>query len=381
MLKEDLHLATPPPHPSEPPVGNPNPLATTPQPATAGTKVSLLSLSTRNPAPFFYRFRTESRIPAPIHEHPNEGRPSADMSSEGGSTPTSGSIKASKSTAPAFGEGNPLLVTSGSKSSKKLAKPKNSMTKSNSSFISRVITNENLGKRLQDHTPDGLFAFANVNRAFQWLDLSSSHKQDHLTKVLFTKGHCLCHDVNMVTKSLNHIDVIMGFSTGEIIWYEPISQKYTRLNKNGIINATPVSEIRWIPGSESLFMAAHMDGSLVVYDKEKDDAAFIPEEKSDETLDKISSMPPGEAIQVEKSVHSRNQKTNPVAFWKLSNQRINAFAFSPDHRHLAVVQEDGSLRIIDYLQEELVFEFQSMVDSMLTSFLGFLISSRVIMAD
>jgi catabolite repression protein CreC len=28
------------------------------------------------------------------------------------------------------------------------------------------------------------------------------------------------------------MDVIMGFSTGDIIWYEPMSQKYTRLNKN-----------------------------------------------------------------------------------------------------------------------------------------------------
>lgn len=24
----------------------------------------------------------------------------------------------------------------------------------------------------------------------------------------------------------------MGFSTGEVIWWEPISQRYTRLNKN-----------------------------------------------------------------------------------------------------------------------------------------------------
>jgi catabolite repression protein CreC len=55
---------------------------------------------------------------------------------------------------------------------------------------------------------------------------------EHLTKILFTKGHCLCHDINQVTKSQSHIDLIMGFSTGEIIWFEPISQKYTRLNKN-----------------------------------------------------------------------------------------------------------------------------------------------------
>jgi WD40 repeat protein len=57
-------------------------------------------------------------------------------------------------------------------------------------------------------------------------------------------------------------------------------------------------------------------------------------------------------LHINKSVHSKNQKANPVAYWKLSNQRINAFAFSSDSRHLAVVSEDGSLRIIDYLKEE-----------------------------
>lgn len=97
-------------------------------------------------------------------------------------------------------------------------------------------------------------------------------------------------------------------------------------------------------------MAAHMDGSLVVYDKEKDDATFVPEETSNGTTNGHGD--PTTKLQVKKSVHSKIQKTNPVAFWKLSNQRINAFAFSPDSRHLAVVSEDGTLRIIDYLKEQ-----------------------------
>lgn len=178
-------------------------------------------------------------------------------------------------------------------------------------------------------------------------------QQDYLTKILFTKAHCLCHDVNMVTKSSSHIDVVMGFSTGEVIWWEPISQRYTRLNKNGVINSTPVAEITWIPGSENLFMAAHMDGSLVVYDKEKEDAPFNPEEDSTKP-DGSEAGDPAVKIQmlIHKSVHSKNQKTNPVAFWKLSNQRINAFAFSPDRTHLATVSEDGVLRIINYLDEK-----------------------------
>ena len=53
-----------------------------------------------------------------------------------------------------------------------------------------------------------------------------------MTKILFTKSHILCHDVNVLTKSFNHVDVIMGSSSADIIWYEPISQKYARINKH-----------------------------------------------------------------------------------------------------------------------------------------------------
>jgi WD40 repeat protein len=99
-----------------------------------------------------------------------------------------------------------------------------------------------------------------------------------------------------------------------------------------------------------------MDGSLVVYDKEKDDAAFLPEENgihaNGDSEKSNGSEEHSARLHVDKSVHSKNQKFNPVSFWKLSNQRINAFAFSPDNRHLAVVSEDGTLRIIDYLKEQ-----------------------------
>lgn len=94
----------------------------------------------------------------------------------------------------------------------------------------------------------------------------------------------------------------------------------------------------------------------MVYDKEKDDAHFAPEEHSIHTNgDSEASNGDGEhaaKLHIDKSVHSKNQKSNPVSFWKLSNQRINAFAFSPDNRHIAVVSEDGTLRIIDYLKEQ-----------------------------
>jgi len=98
-----------------------------------------------------------------------------------------------------------------------------------------------------------------------------------------------------------------------------------------------------------------MDGTLIVYDKEREDAAFVPEANGlyggEKNGKKNGNSRVAGSIHVKKSVNSKNQKTNPVASWKISNQRINAFAFSPDSRYLAVVSEDGSLRIIDYLKE------------------------------
>ena len=210
-----------------------------------------------------------------------------------------------------------------------------------------MITHETSAKRLSDRDPNGLFAFANINRAFQWLDLGSAQKEEHLTKVLFTKAHMLCHDVNELTKTSSHLDLVMGSSAGDIIWYEPMSQKYARINKNGVINNSPVTHIKWLPGSENLFMASHENGVLVVYDKEKEDAFFTPEV----TIEQEARRLP---LAVLKSVNSKNQKNNPLSLWKLANQRISQFSFSPDQRHLAIVLEDGSLRLMDYLTEEYV---------------------------
>ncbi|EPE10384.1 catabolite repression protein crec [Ophiostoma piceae UAMH 11346] len=416
VLKDEILLATPPPHPSEAPVLNPNPLATTPLPATAGTKLSLVSI-VDHPRPKALEqllanakaekaaAGVESASSEPqfvtLKEHVDgegAGRSSAATDSTTGrlsfNTPSATSIGsdtalASPTTAapaPAAttatestGVYNPLLTANynniatiatgtfagfasmgGSKTAgNKLRKPKNNVTKSNSSFISRAILHETLPKRLADRDPASLYYFGNINRGFQWLDFADEDKKaEYMTKMLFTKAHCLCHDTNPLSKTNTHIDVIMGFSTGEIIWYEPISQRYTRLNKNGIIRGTPVSEIRWIPGSENLFMAAYMDGSMVIFDKEKEDAAFVYNEEEANHQRLSNSDEARLQIQIERSIYSSQSKTNPFAFWKISNQRINSFAFAPDGQTLiAVVSEDGSLRIIDYLREELVSIF------------------------
>jgi catabolite repression protein CreC len=288
-----------------------------------------------------------------IRESDQEGRSSGELGSD---TDVRASTEGSSSSTPAFGEGNVALLAVNGKDALKRKKPKNNIVKSNSSFVSRVIPHDALTKRLGERDSNALFVFANINRAFEWLDLSSEQKAEPLTKILFTKAHMLCHDVNTRTKDSGHIDVILGSSAGDIIWYEPMSQKYARINKNGAINNSAVSHIKWVPGSENLFLASHIDGTLVVYDKDKEDAPFFAEEVMHEE-NNVFIDDDNTVLNVIKSVNSKNQKANPVACWSVSGHRINQFEFSPDCRHLAVVSEDGCLRVIDYLKERYVIKF------------------------
>lgn len=367
VLKDDLHLATPPPHPSDAPQPNNNPLAPSTGPPTSGTKLSIAVLAPRNP-PSQNLFRTitaqsvRSQVPPSIQEEVQSSR------SDCGSTVNGMGSASYYSQTTVFGDHNPALAVPVNPKAKKdqKAKPKNNIVKSNSSYVSRVIPHESLQKRLNDRSPEGLFAFANVNRGFMWLDLSSESKTENMTKVLFTKAHALCHDVNAITKSSTHLDLVLGFNTSDIIWYEPMSQKYARLNKNGTINPTAISSIKWLPNKENLFIAAHMDGSLVVYDKEKDDADFVPEESSPvEDGPHIANGAQKPKFHIKKSVQSRNQKTNPVAAWKLSSVKINDIAFSPDGQLLGVVSNDGCLTILDYINERVLDVYRSYYGALL----------------
>jgi len=115
--------------------------------------------------------------------------------------------------------------------------------------------------------------------------------------------------------------------------------------------------MKWLPGSENLFITAHYDGSLVIYDKEKDDAPFTPE--SPPSPPSNSNNPQTPHLHIKKSVQSPNQKANPVAYYRPSTSRINALAFSPSGNILATCSEDGTLRLLNLNNETLTDVFTS----------------------
>jgi catabolite repression protein CreC len=67
---------------------------------------------------------------------------------------------------------------------------------------------------------------------------------------------------------------------------DPLTAKYTRLNKMGIIASSPITSVAWLPPSpanahnenhSNLFLTSHADGTMLVWDKDREDwSGFTP---------------------------------------------------------------------------------------------------------
>lgn len=153
---------------------------------------------------------------------------------------------------------------------KKLSRPKNSLKSTSSSFIQRVQFNPELTKILSFRTSLSSSYFLSIGKSFIWLnDLQST--RDPLARITFSSAPT-CHDVNQLTRSSTSLDVLIGFASGDVFWLDPILGKYSRINKNGSVTKSPVTQIRWLPNEEGLFMTSHQDGCCTVYDREREEA-------------------------------------------------------------------------------------------------------------
>lgn len=109
------------------------------------------------------------------------------------------------------------------------SRPKHNIKTTSSTFITRTVMSEGGLKALQAKGTDATFMFYNTGKSFMWVDAGSKAKEP-LGRVTFA-AYPTCHDINVTTASAEHMDVIIGFSTGDLIWLDPISARYGRLNK------------------------------------------------------------------------------------------------------------------------------------------------------
>ncbi|KAJ2696431.1 hypothetical protein H4218_004610 [Coemansia sp. IMI 209128] len=221
------------------------------------------------------------------------------------------------------------------------AHSKGIVTKSTSAFVGRIVTNENLARWIVGDNQHSTYLLFNAPRCMTWIGLQPECSGEALARFDLVSNTPLCHDINGWTRAENRLDLVMGFVHGNIVWYDPISGKYARLNKNSGYTPAIVCT-RWIPGSTSLFMVGTADGCVMIMDRGKDDFCVPPLAHSNRRL---AAM---DAFEVAASLKPR---CNPVAFWRLGNRPITCMAFSPDGQRVAIGSEDGGLRIVDYLNE------------------------------
>ncbi|KAJ8383646.1 hypothetical protein AAFF_G00216170 [Aldrovandia affinis] len=187
----------------------------------------------------------------------------------------------------------------------------------------------NIGRELYFYT------YTNIKKA---MDLSKP-----IDKRIYKGTQPTCHDFNQHSASAHSVALIVGFSAGQVQYLDPIKKETSKLfNEERLIDKSKVTCLKWLPKSESLFLASHGSGHLYLYNVEHSCGQTAPQ---------YSLLRQGEGF----AVYACKAKSprNPLLRWAVGEGGLNEFAFSPDGVHLACVGQDGCLRVFHFDSMEL----------------------------
>ncbi|KAJ8394231.1 hypothetical protein AAFF_G00048140 [Aldrovandia affinis] len=152
-----------------------------------------------------------------------------------------------------------------------------------------------------------------------------------------------CHDFNHLTATAESVSLLVGFSAGQVQLIDPIKKETSKLfNEERLIDKSRVTCVKWVPGSESLFLVAHSSGSMFLYNVEHACGTTAPHYQ-------LLKQGDGYTVHTCKSKSTRN----PLLKWTVGEGALNEFAFSPDGKFLACVSQDGFLRVFNFDAVEL----------------------------
>ncbi|OBS65685.1 hypothetical protein A6R68_05758 [Neotoma lepida] len=154
-----------------------------------------------------------------------------------------------------------------------------------------------------------------------------------------------CHDFNHLTATAESVSLLVGFSAGQVQLIDPIKKETSKLfneeSLDALLSAVALSReiqnelqrlidksrvtcVKWVPGSESLFLVAHSSGNMYLYNVEHTCGTTAPH---------YQLLKQGESF----AVHTCKSKStrNPLLKWTVGEGALNEFAFSPDGKFLA----------------------------------------------
>ncbi|KAM7157623.1 WD repeat-containing protein 20 isoform 14-T22 [Molossus nigricans] len=200
---------------------------------------------------------------------------------------------------------------------------------------------------LNDQSGNGDRLCFNVGRELYFYIYKGVRKAADLSKPIdkrIYKGtQPTCHDFNHLTATAESVSLLVGFSAGQVQLIDPIKKETSKLfNEERLIDKSRVTCVRWVPGSESLFLVAHSSGNMYLYNVEHTCGTTAPH---------YQLLKQGESF----AVHTCKSKStrNPLLKWTVGEGALNEFAFSPDGKFLACVSQDGFLRVFNFDSVEL----------------------------
>ena len=150
-------------------------------------------------------------------------------------------------------------------------------------------------------------------------------------------------DFNQLTKDDN-IELLIGFSTGDCLFYNPISRNTVQFNKDvsgpladfldfstlplfdqkitkNKINASSVACVRWVPSSTTNFLVCFSDGFAFTFDKSKKDNSNFLEERTAEK-EKQHNQPMSQTFVKSILVQHFPSNLNPQSCWNVFNYLV-----------------------------------------------------------
>lgn len=115
-----------------------------------------------------------------------------------------------------------------------------------------------------------------------------------------------------------------------------------------LIDKTKVTCIKWIPASPNQFLVSHASGHMYVYNEEMPCGTTPPH---------YQPFKQGEGYSI--TTCKTKSTRNPLYRWVVGHGAINEFGFSPCGKYLAVVGQDGYLRVFNYDSMDLVGTMKS----------------------
>ncbi|KAM9711787.1 WD repeat-containing protein 20 isoform 11-T13 [Dama dama] len=226
---------------------------------------------------------------------------------------------------------------------------------------------------LNDQSGNGDRLCFNVGRELYFYIYKGVRKAADLSKPIdkrIYKGtQPTCHDFNHLTATAESVSLLVGFSAGQVQLIDPVKKETSKLfneenscqhlgkvdwNEDSktseealvavqrLIDKSRVTCVKWVPGSESLFLVAHSSGNMYLYNVEHTCGTTAPH---------YQLLKQGESF----AVHTCKSKStrNPLLKWTVGEGALNEFAFSPDGKFLACVSQDGFLRVFNFDSVEL----------------------------